>query len=349
MWNFLKKLFSMFIPTHIEDPGLAIRMIRSGNPAAYFTLFTTGLGVIMTPFDILLERAEKRLYAQETAPQKPIIFVCGAPRTGTTLMEQFLIKNLDVAYFNNLTSIFVRSPIKSNLLYSRIFGTHKKVSYNSYYSKTTYFTGPNDAFYLWNRWMTEDETGMQCVLTGDNVDDMVKFFAAYETAFNKPIVSKNNSLNTRAEEVAKVLPTAYFICMTREDVYLAQGLLQARMEIQGNIKTRYGVDNPHKDEIADQNYIVDVCDQVKYHERKIAEQQKIIGEDRFWIIPYEEFCKDPRALLERVSTDILKQPVDEDILSDIEPFKTSNRVKLTPEIFQKLKETLTTTSVAEKE
>lgn len=339
MWKLLKKAFNLFVPAHINDPGLAIRMMRSGSPAAWFTLLTTGLGIVMIPLDMLLERREKKRYAQASKPSEPIIFVCGAPRTGTTLMEQFLIKNLDVSYFNNLTSIFVRAPITANKIFGRFIGP-KRIEYKSYYSKTMYFTGPNDAFYLWNRWMTEDETGMQCVLIDDKENDIVQFFGAYEDAFGKPIVSKNNSLNTRAKRMADVFENAYFICMTREDAYLAQALLQARMEIQGDIAASYGVDNPEKDEQVVTDYVTDVCDQVLYHKRKIHEQEQLIGADRFWIMPYETFCQDPAQVLRRVYTDILKQPVPEAALTSIEPFKAANRIKLEPELFQRIETTL---------
>lgn len=339
MWRLLKKLLNLFVPTHIHDPGLAIRMMRSGNPAAWFTLATTALGLLMTPLDMLLARREKTLYQRAKRPSQPIIFVCGAPRTGTTLMEQFLIKHLDVAYFNNLTSVFVRSPITANKLFGRLIGP-KRIDYSSYYSKTLHFTGPNDAFYLWNRWMTEDETGMQCVLLDDKRDDIVQFFGAYEEAFGKPLVSKNNSLNTRAKTIADLFENAYFICMTRDDSYLAQALLQTRMEIQGDIRASYGVDNPHKAPGVTSDYVTDVCDQVLYHKRKIHEQRDLIGPDRFWIIQYEDFCQNPAALLQRVYEEILEQPAPESVLAGIEPFRVTNRVRLEPELFQKIEETL---------
>ncbi len=340
MWNLLKKFANVFVPAHIHDPGLIFRMIQSKNPAAWFTLLVTFLGVICLPLDILLYHlSEKHRYHRATGPKLPIIFICGAPRTGTTLMEQVLAKHLPVAYFNNLTAVFPRSPITANLLFGRFM--RPRIDFKSYYSKTVGFSGPNDAFYLWNRWMTEDETGMQCVLIDSEEESMVRFFGAYQETFHKPVVSKNNSLNTRAKRIADVFENAYFICMTRDPFYLAQALLEARIEIQGDIHVQYGVDNPDKTEFAQTNFVASVCDQVMYHERKNQEQQQLVGADRFWIVPYEDFCEAPAAFVTQIYQKILHQPVDTAALeASLPPFKVFNRVKLEPELLDEIEHTL---------
>jgi hypothetical protein len=324
-----------FVPKHIKDPGVALRMIRSRDPAAWFTLATTGAGLLLAPLDRLLEPFERRRYARAQPPHKPLVFVCGAPRTGTTLVSQVLIKNLPVSYFNNLTAIFPRSPIVANRLFGRFIGRH--VNYRSYYSKTVHLSGPNDAFYIWNRWMAEDESGMRCVLMEEQADDMVRFFGAYERAFGRPVLSKNNSLNTRAQAIANVFPNAHFICMNRDEAYLAQSLLKARQVIQGDVNSSLWVDNPDKSAVQAGNYVEDVCDQVLFHQRKIAEQQRLIGPERFWIVRYEDFCADPAGLVERVSCEVLGEPLDAAALrQELKPFAVSNKVSVSPELFAEI-------------
>jgi len=220
----------------------------------------------------------------------------------------------------------------------------KKINYNSYYSKTLYLSGPNDAFYLWNRWMIEDETGMQCLPLESKMDDMSRFFANYEDAFELPVLSKNNCLSTYAKTVADALETSYFICMTRDPAYLAQSLLEARLEIQGDIHVSYGVDNPERlnhDGNYEDDFVTGACDQVLYHERHIHEQQRLIGADRYWIVRYEDFCADPAALVHQVYEKILKQPKDiEEIRSTLKPFSISNKIRLGAELFQQIQQTI---------
>lgn len=335
----MKRLIRYIVPRHIEDPGLLFRMIASRDRAAWFTLYLLGLGLILTPIDMLLAHFERRHYQRAAAPQMPIIFVCGAPRTGTTLVSQLLIKNLPVSYFNNLTSLFPRSPIVANRLFGRLIG--RKIGYHSYYSKTTSLSGPNDAFYIWNRWMAEDETGMQCVLIESESDEMVRFFGAYERAFQRPVLGKNNSLNTRANAVASSLTKAIFICMTRDPAYVAQSLLEARLEIQGDLSASLWVDNPNKSHIESGNYVQDVCDQVLYHERKIAEQLHLIGADRYWIVPYEEFCREPARLVKRLYEEVWGETIEvEKLRARIEPFEISNKIRIDPEVFAEVQQTI---------
>ena len=314
-------------------------MWRSRDTAALFAIKTTLFGLLLTPVDLLLQVVEKRFYRSASKPRLPLIFVCGASRTGTTLVSQVLIKHLPVAYINNFAALFPRSPITASLLCKKLIQT-QRITYGSYYGKTAHFTGPNEGFYIWNRWMKADPSGVRCVLMDSKIDDMIRFFGAYEEAFKKPLLNKNNSLNTRASSIAKVFQNSYFICMTRDRAYLAQSLLQARMELQGNVRAPLWIDNPDKPKNRNMDYVQDVCEQVLYHERKIKEQQNIIGPERFWIVSYEEFCKAPDKLVKQVAEKILRQPLDnETVATSLKPFNHSNTVRLKPELFEDINKT----------
>jgi hypothetical protein len=335
----VRNLLHRYIPSQFHDPfGLLIRLLRTKDPAAFFAMATAGLGIVVTPLDMLLTVIEKRTYQNATAPKQPLIFVCGAPRTGTTLMGQVLINNLPVCFINNLTSVFPRSPITANRLFGRWMGT-RQVTYESFYGKSLYFSGPNDALYIWDRWFGKDRTVIPTTLDAAQKDDMVRFFGAYQQVFQKPLVNKNNNMNTYASLVADALPDAHFICMTRDPLYLAQSLLKARLDIHGDLHVAYGIGNPENGE--DGDYIEDVCRQVLFHERAIKQQQEIIGADRFWIVQYEEFCKQPELLVKRVYDEILGQAVDiEAIQANLKPFEVNNKVKLEADLFEDVQQTL---------
>lgn len=339
----MKALLEKIIPGHISDLGLPVRMINSKDSAAWFTILVAMAGLLLTPLDLFLQIFEQRFRSTATKPVLPIIIVCGAPRTGTTLASQILIKYLPVSYFNNFTAIFPRSPITVSRIIGRWIA--KRFSYHSYYGKTQSFSGPNDAFYIWNQWMKEDESGVRCVLREEKIEEMQKFFGAYERVFNLPVLCKNNSLNTQAKAVAKAMPNTYFICMTREPEYLAQSLLQARIDINGDIQKSIWVDNPDKSSVDRSNYIEDVCDQVLYHEKKIAEQQQAIGAERFWIIKYEEFCRNPKKLVISVMDKILQSSPESMNSVEIEPFKISNRIKVEQNLFENLRSTIQSSKI----
>jgi hypothetical protein len=336
----LRKTLHAYIPSHFNNPvGLLMRLIGTRNSAAYFAMVTALLGGILTPLDLMLSIFEQRFYRNAPKPKHPLIIVVGAPRTGTTLAEQILINNLPVAFLNNLTSLFPRAPIVANLLFGRFLGQSKPVPYKSYYGKSVGLAGPNDALYIWDRWLGKNRRVIPKVLGVAEEKAMIQFFGTLEQFYQCPIVTKNNNLNSYASVVADVLDNAYFICMTRDPLFLAQSLLKARWDIHGDTNTAYGLHNPSRTGVED--FVEDVCQQVVFHEEKIHEQQRLIGPNRFWIVQYETLCRSPEQLVQRVSTEILGQSVNiEQIRSTIPSFRTRNEAKIQPELFERLKQNL---------
>src|SRR5262249_24464329 len=193
----------------------------------------------------------------------------------------------------------------------------------------------------WDRWFGGDRTRVPTALTDEQRERMLRFFGAHEEAFRKPLVVKNNSLNTCAHLVAGVLKNAHFICLKRDRVYLAQSLLRARMDLHGDLGTWYGVEDPEMSALNRGDFIQDVCEQVVFHQRKIREQLDRIGPERFWVVAYEEFCEQPGALVKKVSERILGQPLKADrLLTADKPFTVSNRVRIEPELFERMRSIL---------
>jgi len=328
-----------FVPSHFGDPvGLALRLLRTRDGAAYFAMASAALGVVLSPLDLMLQPRERRLYRAASAPRLPLIFVCGPPRSGTTLVTQVLLRNLPVASINNLTSLFPRAPVTANRWFGRWLPRHPP-TYQSYYGKSRHFSGPNDGLYLWDRWLGADRTQLQTSLTPAARDGMIRFFGAWEALTGRPLVAKNNNLNGHAALVGEVLPGARFICMRRDPRFLAQALLIARRTIHGRDDLPYGLRDPAAEHCNDP--VEDVCRQVLFYERLAAEQLERLGPERFWSLSYEEFCDDPAALVERVSQAVLGRPAPADHRDPgLAPFSSSNTIKLDPEQFAELERTL---------
>ncbi len=334
----LRRALHKFVPAHFHDPfGLAARLIRSGNEAARFAMVSAALGPLCLPLDLLLKARERRLYDSASPPTRPIILVCGPPRSGTTLTAQVLIRNLPVAFINNLTSLFPRSPLTANRLFGKI-PQARDVGYESYYGKTTRLSGPNDALYLWDRWLGADRTVIPDHLAPSAILDMRRFFGAFEQLYGAPLVAKNNSLNATARLVAEALPTARFLCLQRDPVYLAQSLLRARRDIHGGEESPYGLADAAED-VTDP--IESVCRQVEFHEGLVRRQLEAIGADRFWIIPYETFCANPFATVERVAVEGVGVAYRSEWRDpELRQFEVANRRRISEESFERLEHRL---------
>ena len=281
--------------------GLARRLLGSRDADAYAAMGHAALGVACAPLDLLLEPSERRLYQAASPPVLPQLFVCGPPRSGTTLVAQALIAHLPVAWLSNLTAVFPRSPIRAMRLFSRRL-TPWRANYRSYYGRSRLLNAPNDSLQIWDRWLGADRTRLRVELTAEEREAMVRFFGALEQLTRHPLITKNNNLNLQALPVAAALPTARFLVLDREPEFLAQALLVARGEIHGKLSAPDGL---HPDFRAEDEPITSVCRQVVAHRRAGADLHAALGPARSMVLPYEEFCTHPEAAMARIATGLL--------------------------------------------
>ena len=222
------------------------------------------------PMDVLMTPFERRMYRDAGAPTRPIVLVCGSARSGTSLAAQLLIRNLPVAFFDNLASVFPRSPLTARRMLGQRL--HRSlIAYRSYYGRTSGWSAPNDALNLWDRWLGRDRSRAPERLDAKARAEMSAFFGAFERETGLPVVAKNNALNASAHLVAEALPTARFICLQRSRNSLALSLYRARMDIHGAATVPYGLTTGEARRPDDA--VEDICRQVLFHERLAREQQ----------------------------------------------------------------------------
>jgi hypothetical protein len=330
-----RSVFQRYVPRHFNNPvGLAIRLLRTGDKAALYAMWTAGLGVLLTPLDLLLAHRERQLHEDAPEPSLPIVLVCGPSRAGTTLAEQVLIASCGPTYLNNLTSLFPRSPIVANRVFADFVGGPVK-EFRSYYGKSVGLAGPNDALYLWDRWLG-DEHRSAPVSARSWLDPaaMRSFFGALEVEHGRPVLGKNNHLNCYAHIVAPALPTAHFLCLRRQREHLAQSLLLARRDIHGDMQIAYGIGSPVGGQTNDP--IEDVCRQVLYHERMSLWQQEQVGPERFRIIQYEDLCRDPYSFASQVFEELLAETHRAPVAEELHPFEPSTRIRVSAEEYDRI-------------
>lgn len=330
----MRGLLDRYVPNHFRDPlGLAWRLVRSGNPAAWQAMGFSAAGVAALPLDLAMQRAERRALQAAPARTQPLLFICGPPRSGTTLLFQTLIRCLPIGHFNNLSSLFPRSPLTALRRFGRLAGGNR-TECQSFYGRTRGLAGSNDALFLWDRWLGADRSRPATELSPGSQEEMRRFFAAAADFFQKPVVCKNNSLNASAHLVSAALPDAIFLCLNRHPLYLAQSLLEARRMIHSDELTPYGVAPPAEPQ--DNDALRSVCRQVLHYQQLERFQQSRIGADRFWTVSYEEFCQDPGPVVRRVAAVLL--PAEAEALEDLQlaPFRASNQRRVDENTFQDL-------------
>jgi hypothetical protein len=329
----LRQILHRFVPAHFDNPfGLAVRLLRTCEPAAMFAMGSAAAGVLTAPIDFALGPFERRLYRRAGENTGPLAFICGAPRAGTTVVHQTLVRHLSVTHFTNLTALFPMSPLMATRLAGR-FLREPVPEYDSFYGRTPRLSGLNDALYLWDRWLGSNRLDARPRLSARASHDMQQFFAAWTAAAGRPLVAKCNHLNASAHLVADALPEAIFICVERDPLWLAQSLLKAREFLHGDRSRPYGLAETGST-VGDP--LESVAAQVRFHADLADRQERRIGRDRFWRIRYEDFCREPVELVRRVGRALFGEGIKGQLPTAIPAHPCANRKTLDDATFHRL-------------
>ena len=332
--------------SNFKDPiGLAIRMIKSGDRTAYFTLFREVLSIFLTPVDFLLSKRENALLERKQKSELPIILVLGGSRSGTTLFYQTLAQYLSVSYFNNLSASFPKAPIISSLYFGR-FLKKPKGNFKNYYGSVSGLNGPNDGFHIWNRWFGEDRNHVPESLSPKVLEDMGHFLNLWNVTFNKPLLNKNNRNSLCIKHFEEAYPgKVYYLHISRDPLYVIQSLIQSREMIQGDKTLAWGLGSEDAaSEGSDKNeykYIDDIARQVYQVENQItSDLADLVPEARRYKISYSDFCDTPANVLQDIHRLIFNNELEDESIVGLKPFKNTNRKKLPDEEFEQIKKTV---------
>lgn len=324
--------------SNFKNPvGLLFRMLMSGRRAAYSALAHEALRLASRPLNYLLTGRERRLRQATCGAAAPVILVVGAPRSGTTLVYQTLAHYLDTTYFSNLTSLFPDAPLAGTRMF-RWLPHRQSADFQNFYGQTAGLNGPNDGFTIWNQWLGADRYVPRTDLSEDEERAMANFFTAWCSTFGKPFLNKNNRNTGCLDLLCRVIPQSSFVVVRRNPLLVAQSLINARLQVQGDKSVGWGLHSQSSKTTADPlAYVDDVCDQVLQIEEELDEQLKSIPPNRIVEFTYEGFCEEPEATLRWIVSRIPGVSLKEELIqSELRPFAASAALTLSESEKQRL-------------
>jgi hypothetical protein len=251
---------------------------------------------ILEPLDVLL----RRKYARTDVP---IVFIVGAPRSGTTVLYQLIADYLDVGFINNRMARYFAAPVLGAVLYGRAGGGHD-LALSSEYGRTGGESAPHEFSWFWHYYgdfrvhddLTDDELAH---IDWRPVKRALEGLAGY---FKRPLVIKN--INFVAYQVAwlkSLLPAAKFIWIERDHRYTAQSILRVREEQYGDRRVWWSVrprdarewrDRPAVEQVAHQ--VTDICSAIAKGLGSIPAQDQLK-------LDYEQLMHRPAETLDQVA------------------------------------------------
>lgn len=297
------------------------------------------LELLLEEINALLRSSEDTILKKFGRPKYPVVLIVGAPRSGTTLMLQWLARSGQFAYPTNLLARFFGAPCIGakiqQLLTSpeynfrdELVDLSNEISFESSLGKTKGALAPNEFWYFWRRFIpnTEPEYVDEETLQSINTKYLLAELAAIESVFNKPFAMKALILQFNIAFLNSIFNKALFLFVKRNPFYNIQSLLKARETFYGSIEKWYSVKPREYDLLKELPPFEQVAGQVYFTNCSIEKEFEHIDPSRKIQINYEDFCSDPELLFSQIAGKLANQGYEISKYLGPEKFDVSNKI-----------------------
>ena len=244
-----------------------------------------------------LESVERELVTEFSSPDKPTIFVVGAPRSATTLIHQLCAQTDQFGYISNYIARFWMAPYVG-ALQQKALGIleEARMSYNSDYGRTSGWPEPHQFNYFWKKWLRydEDHPMNQDVLDAIDRTYFRAEIAALEGVFGQPMVFKSLYCGLQIDFLKEVLPRARFVVCTRDPLYQAQSILGGRKAFFGSYDGWFSLKPPQYHELKERSPYVQVAGQVYHILKEIGKDIAQLPDSEYVLIDQLDLVENPK-------------------------------------------------------
>jgi hypothetical protein len=169
-------------------------------------------------------------------------------------------------------------------------------TFTSVYGSSPGLASPSEGV-MWNQWFDKDRGY-------ESLDEVSPAIAAavvgtvgrVERIGGGPFVNKNLRNNQRVRLLAEMFPSARFLIVVRDPFAVARSLLLGRAALAGGFSEWFSIKPRDYESFRDAAPTVQVARQVSGLVRDLAADLRADGRERFAVVAYEDFCRDPARL-----------------------------------------------------
>jgi hypothetical protein len=237
----------------------------------------------------------------------PLGFIVGAPRSGTTLLSQWLANLGCFSYPTNTLARFAYAPYFGALIQQMLFerrfdpleelngSNEKEFNYTSNLGKSSGFLALNEFQHFFRIYINNyfpkyipDEDFKKI-----NFQELLQGLASIESVFEKPFITKAMMLQFNLFETSQKIPHSIFFYIKRDPVYVMQSIYESRKKYFKDPSKWWSVMPKEYDILKEKSLYEQIAGQVYYTEQAIEKDLLKIPEKRKITIQYEDFCNDP--------------------------------------------------------
>lgn len=265
-----------------------------------------------------LSGIDSKLYMHD-GEMAPLVFICFAPRSGSSVLAQYLAATNRFNYFSGFNARYWKSPVFSQLLEKKL-GIRDHIlksgvdSLKSIYGYSDNPSMPHEFGFFWNQLLTDDHH----LIDISKVDEQVKsnFVNTLNTCrrlSDKPFFVKNGISAYNVPMLKELFPGALFLHLEREAEFVIQSIYQARLELYNDPNSWWSLVPANQ---------LNIIREATNPFEEIAQQIRAINDQIDQVdtlkISYQEFCQAPQKILVQIFNWL-----------EIEPLRNINIVKPT--------------------
>jgi hypothetical protein len=263
------------------------------------------VGEFLAELNDLVLRGEVAARPSEP-PAAPIFFILGAPRSGTTLLLQWLA-SIGFGYPSNLAARFWQAPYFAGMLQRLLSDKQLDFrdelvmpvdgAFTSNYGKTSGPLSPHEFSFFIRRFIpvTVGERLSAEQRRSADVGSFIHELNLFASALGSPVAMKGLLLQYELD-LFKDFPQVFFIHVYRDEVDNICSLLRHREIVAGDRNEWISVRPPEYDTLKELSAEEQVAGQVHFTNKWIKRQLTAISPERVISVAHEEFCRDPGLL-----------------------------------------------------
>ena len=255
------------------------------------------ISFLVKPHAKLVERVILKKRYRCSSPQ---LFMMGLPRSGTTLIYQYIVHRLNVAYFTHGVGSYPDAPCLTTYIQHKAYGRYQS-TFKSNYGKESGAVAPREAGELWCRFFDLDGYVEADNLTKKDTLLLQNTIACVQNTFGgAAFINKNVKHLLRIEALQKTFPNGRFLIIDRDINDVAISILRGRYNNLPDVTQWWSVRPPDYNKLKELPVVEQIANQCLSLKHKMETDLLKIPPEKIIRICYEDFCSNPEELIRKI-------------------------------------------------
>lgn len=247
---------------------------------------------------------EKGLLLPSWPPDEPQLFILGLPRTGTTLVYQYVVHRLRVAYFPNAVGRYYLAPCLATQIQKALRSDYRS-NFRSEYGSVTGALAPHEAGRFWGRFFGFEDYVSPCDISPTDRRTLRQTVGYIQHLFGHSLfVNKNVKHILRIPALHSIFPNAHFLRVHRNWKDVGLSLLRARHANLPDPTMWWSAKPPNYRQLRDVPIVEQIPAQIEALSEKIDTELSALPSNKVLSINYSSFCRSPDKLIQSIRSRI---------------------------------------------